>query len=267
MKINIYLCEGPHDVAFFQKIFNIFKYKDLSGIQINKLPSPFDKYFESILKTYKYENGNIFGKPSLPTILKSDEDYILIYGVGGIDKVNVCKNIIEDFIAFLNSPNLNKDNTTKCSISFIIDADKEGIEKRNIEIKNRYSDILLNINDLEHNNYIENEFFTKIGLYIFANTNDYGNLEDIIFPIMKKENEKIFDDAELFFDNNFEASRLKKTNNVDKSKSLIGIAGQLQFSGIANNNIIRQTDYLTNEKILDNPKCKEIIEFIEKMKI
>jgi len=41
--------------------------------------------------------------------------------------------------------------------------------------------------------------------------------------------------------------------------------GQLQKSGKSNTTCIRDTDYLTLEKIQGSPKCQEIITFLNKV--
>ncbi len=267
MKIYIYLCEGPHDVAFLYKILKVCSYKDSFGsIPIKDLPFPFNSHFASILKNFEYQSGNLFGKPALPTILGIDNNFVLLYGVGGITKVAETKIIINNYIALLNSSTLNPDRNIEVSIAFIIDADDKGIENRTMEIRKNYSDIFIDLDNLKHNSIITNVHFSKIGLYIFSSQNQLGKLEDIIFPLMKIDNEMIFDNADIYFQSHFDEKRVKKSNKVDKSKSVIGIVGQLQYSGIANNSIIKQTDYLTDKKISEDLKCQEIIEFINKMK-
>jgi len=267
MKINIYLCEGPHDVAFLYRIFRVCGFNDISSELIKKLPFPFDKHFESILKNFEYQSGNIFGKPALPIILKNNESYILLYGVGGVTKVPETKRIINNYIALLNSSTLNRNKEIESTIAFIVDADNEGIENRTNDIAKNFAETFSKITQLQHNNIIEDDNFKKVGLYIFCDETKQGKLEDIILPLMKLGNENIFEGAKNYFQEYFDKERLKKPNNAELAKSQIGIAGQLQFSGVANNNIIKQSDYLTDIKISTNKKCIEIIEFITKMKI
>ena len=93
--------------------------------------------------------------------------------------------------------------------------------------------------------------------------NDKGKLENILLPLMKKDTESIFESSKKFLEENHEVERCK--SKFDDLKSIIGTAGQLQISGTSNTVCIEKSDYLTNEKILDNEKCKEIIAFFEKL--
>lgn len=103
----------------------------------------------------------------------------------------------------------------------------------------------------------------RLGSYIFSKEKtDLGKLEDIIMPLMRMGNEKIFDNAELYLKEHVDEARCKV--KYDHQKSTIGLCGQLQKSGSSNVVCIGQTDYLTNEKILNDVTCKSILEFVNR---
>ena len=103
----------------------------------------------------------------------------------------------------------------------------------------------------------------KVGAFIFSKDGEEtGKLEDILVPLMKQDNEQIFENAEGFIDRHYEESRCRG-KKFDKGKSVIGTVGQLQKSGGSNVVCIDQTDYLTDEKVLNNAQCKEIITFFD----
>jgi len=81
---------------------------------------------------------------------------------------------------------------------------------------------------------------------------------------MSEGNETIFENAANYFDTNFDNERAKR-NNAKKEKSMIGIAGNLQYSGVANNSIIQQSDYLNKEKIDKSKECQKITQFFEEL--
>ena len=74
---------------------------------------------------------------------------------------------------------------------------------------------------------------------------------------MKKDNENIFSAAEKYIDN------FSKKADKDKGKQIIGVTGQLEKPGCENTVHIRQTSYITDEKIKANSKCQEILNYIE----
>ncbi len=106
-------------------------------------------------------------------------------------------------------------------------------------------------------------------------------LEDVMLPLMKQDNDDIFDAAETFlkiintcalFKDKLKSDKdghLKKVNNIKytHSKSLIGTIGQLQKSGKSNTVCISDADYLTDKKILNNDTCKEIVELLKQVLI
>jgi hypothetical protein len=157
---------------------------------------------------------------------------------------------------------------TILSALYFLDADKIGVRERLSEVS---SEVKVVIPEIEDNFITENgmrislfEGKLKVGAFIFSKDGEEtGKLEDILVPLMKQENEEIFENAEGFIDRHFEESRCRG-KKFDKGKSVIGTVGQLQKSGGSNVVCIDQTDYLTIEKILNNDQCKAIIAFFDK---
>jgi len=165
------------------------------------------------------------------------------------------------------------------SLGFILDADKKGIDGQIKYIQEQYKEILptefLHLkNGKEGIVHTSHKRIKAIGCYVMTNVGENkGNLEDILLNIMEKgKSKKIFDDAHKFLnDNNFirykENSKEKDENKTesDFKKSKIGIAGQLEFSGHDNTEIILKSSYLQG-KIHNDDKSNEIIEFISKLR-
>src|SRR5690606_22355787 len=108
------------------------------------------------------------------------------------------------------------------------DADTKGVASRLLEVGQEVNEI---ISEIDEKSFNENgskislyENTLNVGAYIFYKQGgDTGKLEDILVPLMKIDNDKIFDDAEKFIDENHDATRCKN-NNFDKKKSLISTA-------------------------------------------
>lgn len=267
-KILLILCEGAHDVAFLYRILYLgLSAKNIESRKITQFDSTLSNYFVNTLKNYNYEDGNLLGKPRMPIPLElikdNDKTQIFIYGLGGDSQVKNWKDTIQAYQDLINSEHENENY--EISLALFFDADKEGSEYRLKTTQDYFRELLPELDTITLNkNIVTTSSYNKIGVNIFADDNGTGNLESILIPLMSEGNESIFDNAANYFDTNFDEKRAKR-NNAKKEKSMIGIAGNLQYSGVANNSVIKQSDYITKEKIDKNEQCQKIIEFFKEL--
>ncbi|MBL0687404.1 MAG: hypothetical protein JJV94_06240 [Sulfurospirillum sp.] len=152
-----------------------------------------------------------------------------------------------------------EDDFTNYNLNFrflyFFDADDKGISTRMDEINEE-----LELNDkLSHSEIKEIDSY-EWGCYIFHKDKDSGDLEDIILDLMKPNNETIFENSLSFLDKNIQK---KYKDKVKIKKSIISVAGQLQFSGVNNSVIISKSDYITCIDISNNKQCREIIKLFQ----
>lgn len=297
MNTNIFfiLCEGPHDVAFINKILKTEGYKSFENKKINELPFPINDLIVNEAKKSNVEDLNIqeLRQSLLPTnSLQKDNKYVFLYILGGDSRKDRRKGLIQKLKSYIpeqgeiTAGRINDDIIL--NVIYFFDADQIGIKKRLTAIEKEMKEVLISLpdNSLDQNGKCINCEGLTIGCFIFTgNNNDTGKLENILLPLMKVENEKIFEGAESFLNNFYDEERLypmkieikeggiteTRSNKegdklkFDKEKSLIATVGQLQKSGMANTVCIGQTDYLTLMKIKADQKCQEIIEFINRI--
>ncbi|MBK9356830.1 MAG: hypothetical protein IPN08_05495 [Bacteroidales bacterium] len=192
--------------------------------------------------------------------------------MGGDSRKDKRQKLLSDLNSFIpksESEFSSLPERTVLSVLYFFDADNKGVKNRLVEVAKEINEV---IGEIEENSFIENghvislfENKLKVGAYIFyKHGEDSGKLEDILVPLMKLENDKIFEEAEKFIDENYDAKRCV-ANNFDKKKSLVSTTGQLQKSGSSNVVCIGQTDYLSAEKIKANAQCMEIIELFNQI--
>ncbi len=263
-KITICFCEGPHDTAFLYRILKT-KYYETFKDSLDKLPKVIGNFIIQNNKNIEYNKLKIdnLRNEFIPNkIMYKKDEIILLYAMGGDTKIANLKILLAHY--FNNIESKTKDdtqdgksfgsvNTKEYKFLFFYDADYD--KQKQIDKVNNLFDITY----LKHNQVIKIDDF-YLGVYIFSDKDDKGTLEDVLFKLMKIGNENIFNEAESYFDNNFDKSRVPK--KIYKDKSLICISGQLQKSGASNVVIIEQTDYITLDKINNSEKLQEIAKFI-----
>lgn len=263
-------CEGPHDVAFLTKILKSDEFKSNDKCKIGEFPLPYSKLLEKEAINSNVADLNLQGlrNNTMPNAtLKKGENILFFYALGGDsrkDKRNKLLSDIDSFVPKSENELSILPEDSKLSILYFLDADNKGVDARLIEIGN---EINSKISEINESSFSENGKIVQlydrrlnIGVYIFCTREgNTGKLEDILVPIMKLGNDKIFEDAEKFIQENYDENRCIG-NNFNTQKSIVGTIGQLQKSGSSNVVCISQTDFLSPEKILADPQCQEIIQ-------
>lgn len=294
MRIILVLCEGPHDVVFMSRLLKAdgyVKYKN----PLRQFPQPLDKWFSNISKNLRIEdlrldrmNDNI--KAVLPSAALHNPDrehLVLLYSMNGDAQKEKREKIISDLMVWTQPPkdekefSLMEENVeagNDYGLIVVFDADEHGVNSRIVKARSDLSKFFPIANTIAHNGEIvADEYGIKIGIYIFADAaKQTGTLEDLLLPIMKLDNEQLFDNAESFLRNNYDESRLQqlilkkhptkgiiekrdKPNKYYPIKSLIGVVGQLQISGASNTVCIEKADYITLDKIKSSHICQDIL--------
>jgi len=287
-KVILTLLEGSHDVAFVYRILKENGFNTTKKL-IKDLPSPLDQYLSNpkqFLST-SFENLKIGAVrlSSFPMeVLEKDQNTILLFPTGGVTQSDVRKKIIRQFNAIKEVGNVGSaDNEKDLSISilYLLDAETQGLSVRLNAITTEIKEAM---GIAEQPLVFTNASFSKVddidfGVYVFTEPGkETGRLEDILLPLMKQNNDAIFDDADVFLTKVNEYELFKgKTNHKDVKlitrvddqkfnyeKSIISTAGQLQKSGSPNTQVIRESSFLSTDKILQDDNCKAIAEFIDK---
>lgn len=274
-KHTIVFCEGEHDIAFLTRILLVQGFQPYKE-KVKNFAPPFNDLYKKNLANKKIENYEFkFQRPkqTVPYSVLTNENMLVIFhnldgdGAffnGGAERVQ--KMYLE----------LNKENIRKIKgydrlnyrFLYFLDSDEQGVESRLSELGKA-----LKIDDLNNHTLVVNDDY-ELGCYVFHDAEHpeyHGKLEDIIVKLMEVDNNQILTSGIKFIDDNsLDEGRCKRfvCNNIaeaysgnpqfKKKKSMISIAGQLQFSGSSNAVIIANSDYLRKEHLIDNFHCKNI---------
>ena len=216
MKLIITFCEGWHDAAFIYKLLKNKSYQ-YKNDKIADLPNILRNYFKELFKNFEYsDTGKIKQNPDYPNYLlkkKNEDIYILLYSIGGVDKLKNALPIIETFKdlseATLDTPEI------PIALHFILDAEDLNIQQRIDKIVEELK-TEIDLSGLTQGKILNENLSVKAtSVYIFSDKKkNNGKLEDILIPLMKKDNEEIFEQAEKYIKNNYNKTRNKKNQNL-----------------------------------------------------
>jgi len=259
------LCEGAHDVEFLSRILKSNNFSSNDGLKIKEYPSPIDQLLKSEATKTNVDDLNLLSvrQVLLPgATLRKGETFFLLYSLGGDGKKEIRKQLLSDFYILIPKENEISPlpDDTSLGIVYFLDADDKGIAARISELNDEINEVI-GITPFTNHKEIFDYSGLKLGAYIFTGSNnDKGKLEDVLMPLMKKDNEDIFENADLYLKKYSNEER--KVKKYDNDKSIIGLVGQLQISGASNTVCIKRSDYLNDENITADQKCIEIVAYV-----
>jgi len=280
-KYIIVFCEGDHDIEFLKRVLQVYGFKSYDK-KVKDFIEPFDELYIQALtqsikikeRRFKFQRHN----EEVPYSVFTKNDTLIIFhnmgGDGSIEKKS--QEVVQKYLRLNDEIILETKEYDKLDFRFLyfLDADDKGVISRLEEMKK-----ILQHDTLEHYTITQIDDY-EIGCGIFYNTQDknqQGKLEDILLELMVPSNEHQFDGSISFMKKfTLEESRQRKFictdereephGNIEfkKEKSIISIAGQLQFSGSSNSVIIANSDYIKKDDILNNIHCQNIIKLFQK---
>lgn len=267
--ITVVFCEGQHDIAFLSKILYVHGYKEYKN-KLKVFKEPLGEQYLSILREEKNISEKRLGFNSIykiPSVaLFKDDELVLFHNMGGDGRVTER----EELLLMYKNLQTEEDDFSLFGLNFkflyFFDADTSILQDRLDELNKE----LALTDEIEHNIILNVDSY-QWGCYVFHKGKEGGYLEDVLLDLMKPTNERIFENTEAFISSNilipierqseykpFSDTYNNKCKFYDK-KSIISIAGQLQFSGMANSVIISKSDFIKKDDILNSPVCNDIM--------
>ncbi|MFN0036406.1 MAG: hypothetical protein ACKVUS_15175 [Saprospiraceae bacterium] len=274
-KLLIVFCEGPHDAEFLARVLRVLNgCEDHTGKKLRDYPLALGSYYEGALKRLPFldkNKGSVFSDVPLPVILKqAAQTFVLVHSMRGDSKWEQAKPVFNNFLDLAASTTFGN---FEVNFALFYDSDEHGVKAREEKARGHLTEIFPNegeaLSTLRHSSPLKLLNRILVGTFVFTGQDQTGgDLEDIMLPIMcqdelGKHNAEIFQEASKFVDRFFDEKRVRKQKEFNPKKSIIGIAGQLQFSGVHNTVVIQRSDYLSDEKLRSSPQVKEIAAFFQ----
>lgn len=269
-KICVVFCEGQHDIAFVSRILKVNGYSVYNN-KIKQFLKPFDTLFKKQLEEKNVSDRKLGFNPDyrLPSVSlsRNDERLVFFHNMGGDGKVAERATLIKMYREIKGDDDFTAEFTFDFRFIFLFDSDDHGIDARIRELNTE-----LGFGRTIENGRIAQHEGHEWGAYIFHQSgNDQGDLEDIIIDIVNTSEPIILEQSQLFLNGNslppartkefictHEEVSYKPSIKYKHKKSLLSVAGQLQFSGMSNAVFIANSDFLTLQQLTENEHCSSI---------
>ncbi|EJG1281194.1 TPA: DUF3226 domain-containing protein [Vibrio parahaemolyticus] len=269
-KICIVFCEGQHDIAFVSRILKVHDYIGYDK-KIKDFIKPFDSLFMKLLEEKKVSDKKLgfasdYRVPSV-SLCRRDERLVFFHNMGGDGKATERSKLIDMYKSLIGDDDFSSEFNLSIRFVFMFDADDVGIETRINSINQElgFDNVVKNGQLVVHDGF-------EWGAYIFHKEDEtIGDLEDILLGIAQKTEDIVITNSEQFLQtNNIGEERQKEfvcttatreykaANKYKHKKSILSVAGQLQFSGSSNAVFISNSDFLSYEELTNNTHCQLI---------
>ncbi|EPS3386538.1 DUF3226 domain-containing protein [Vibrio vulnificus] len=273
-KVCVVFCEGQHDIAFLSRILKVNGYSGYDK-KIKEFLSPFDNIFIKQLEKKKVSDRKLgfnsdFRVPSV-SLCRGEERLVFFHNMGGDGKARERRELIEMYTNIKGEDDFTSEYSFEFRFIFIFDADDLGVDTRIQEINNElgYGNVLTNGQLTSYNGH-------EWGVYIFHGSENGGVLEDIIIDMVTDSEREIIDRSANFLAQNAlnidrtkefvctsSSQSYKAVSKYKHKKSLLSVAGQLQFSGMSNAVFIANSDFLSYQSLTNNVHCRAIAGLFE----
>jgi len=266
-KVIVALCEGQHDVSFLSRILLVNGF-NLDNKKLSQLPFPFDNRFTAELSEVRIPDKKLGFQPMGPNLpsmsFTKDGTLVFIHNLNGDGKHRERENLVSMYRELSGEDDFS--TLIPYRFLYFFDADDIGIENRLNEVRREIGCPV----ETEFSNGSLFEFDgVEWGGYIFhEHETQYGTLEDLLLKHFDnkvaslKSNIITFLGANVLSPNSTKlfvyeqgAETYKGRSKYYEKKSILGIFGQLQFSGVSNAVMINQTDFLKAADIIGCQQC------------
>lgn len=271
-KVVVVLCEGQHDIAFISRVLKANNFLPYNK-KIKQFQQPLNSLFEQTLKAKTISDKKLGFQSDylIPSVaLSNDTTLVLFHSMGGDARTRERGEVLEMYQDLSGDDDFSQ---LDFSLRFVIclDADDVGVSNRLDELSKE-----IGLEDNFEQGKIINFKNFEYGAFIYHDGNDTGCLEDVLLKIVKKSEPNILDGASRFLeDNKLDAERTREhvctassqvykgSSKYKDKKSILSVAGQLQFSGMNNSVFIANTDYITYKELTIDDDCKLILGLFE----
>lgn len=286
-------CEGSHDVIFLRNILPLIFCLDKVKItttnrewMIKEYPSPLNSLFGQFMKNR--EKGDLsldmaqkFFLPDYTLVDNSNDvkQVVLLFQIKGKNNINLVKDFISLYLPLYNEPGLpgynDNENTLykvdKNKFLFLYDSDDQKPEEIHWQLYNDFDDFAI-----EEKSFLQEPLKVwkdipqavissckSIGCFVFTDeSGKKGTLEDWIYPLFQKDNERLITKAADYVDNTFTWNESIKAQ-ASRKKAIICCAGQKKKPGLSYTIILKEGELVKKQTYKDASPIKILCDYLE----
>lgn len=244
----IVFCEGPHDVAFMDKVLrHCLAFERVREWTFSDYPSPLHTLFSQSVQRHAQQDLSLdmAHKFFLPDrVYQKDQQVVLLFNSGGKTKhaqVSTWLAQFQELLALAESANYGEDRhyIEKACYLFLYDADEDGLEGTCTDSQKWFAEINGEPWLSEWQICPDYPFAALSGndkaLYVWGETPESGTLEDWLLPLFKQKAPELLEKAEASMGELFDWSVSDQQSQVAMhskyQKAVMTLAGQREKPG------------------------------------
>ncbi|MCK6521898.1 hypothetical protein L6R49_10705 [Myxococcota bacterium] len=250
MRAIIVLCEGNHDEVFIRRSLGATKDWSFLTTPVLELPTPFGEApaapgqrppLKSLILTH-HEARRVLklplreaAHPPLPafhSFLRHTEcgDLIALVRCHGDSKSDTVKALVRLVRRSINAEAITAGiQITEYALAFVFDADS-AIADREAMFRAAYANTFTNLDALSHNTWIRHGD-VPVGLFIFANDQGKGTIEDVLISAFEARWPNSWAAADTFLTDHCPTGAPALRTDAERLKAQMTITGQPFFPG------------------------------------
>lgn len=278
---HLLFCEGPHDVAFLNRILKKELQFEQMALQLSELPYPISNVLRQSFQTRAAEDFrlDLAKKFFLPDqVLAREGVLVLLFNYGGSNRQKNLPPFLDNVFPLLEAMAFSGGTQVPLSYVVFADADAAGTAAARASISADLARIdaqpwltpdWQTIADLP----MAAEQHTaqgRVGAYIWRRHDaDQGTLEDIVLECMGEQ--PPFAETLRFVDRRFDWTLAATATpkqicklNADRQKAALCIEGQRKKPGGSLGVILDQADLLTSERLAASASAQHCVSFLRR---
>lgn len=248
--------EGYHDQAFIGKILKLFQFQDFrTATGFKGQEEKLDPFWRSLRPNYPKQDGNLYTRLNMPSILFNDNLSIALYvGEGSKLLTN-----LDDILAA--EPRYKRKLS---AFGVVIDSDKNKPE----DLVKKFANLQQYFSSFPDQAGVISQDAPKTGIYILPDNQNQGVLDSILCHCGNKIYPKYMERSRNYINQFTDQERQQKPlkwKPFDQQKATIATVASILKPGKTNTASISDNDWICKETMQTVPELRQFVDFLREL--